>query len=154
MEFIGRLVRYYRLTRLTYYAHSVKLNSRYITHFPNFICYLFWISDHILATAATNGAVAVWNLNRPSRSKQEHVFVEHNRTVNKVSFNPVESSWLISGSQDGTMRTFDLRTKTATNVFHRLTLLHYHHNFYFEILSFSRLFYSASLERSGPWSHL
>uniref|UniRef100_A0A0A9YPZ5 GATOR2 complex protein WDR24 n=1 Tax=Lygus hesperus TaxID=30085 RepID=A0A0A9YPZ5_LYGHE len=79
------------------------------------------IDDHILATAATNGAVVVWNLNRPSRSKQEHVFIEHNRTVNKVSFNPVEPTWLISGSQDGTMRTFDLRTKTATNVFHSNT---------------------------------
>lgn len=73
--------------------------------------------DHILATAATNGAVVVWNLNRPSRSKQEHVFVDHKRTVNKVSFHTVEPSWLISGSQDGTMKTFDLRTKEATRTF-------------------------------------
>ncbi|XP_014254709.1 GATOR complex protein WDR24 isoform X2 [Cimex lectularius] len=75
------------------------------------------IDDHILATAATNGAVVVWNLNRPSRSKQEHVFADHKRTVNKVSFNPAEPSWLISGSQDGTIRTFDLRTKSSTNIF-------------------------------------
>ncbi|XP_075228783.1 WD repeat domain 24 isoform X2 [Lycorma delicatula] len=73
--------------------------------------------DHILATAATNGAVVVWNLNRVSRSKQERVFLDHKRTVNKVSFHTVESSWLISGSQDGTMKTFDLRIKEATRTF-------------------------------------
>nr|CAD7204122.1 unnamed protein product [Timema douglasi] len=67
--------------------------------------------DHILATAATNGAVVLWNLNRPSRSKQEHVFVDHKRTVNKVCFHSTEPTKLISGSQDGTMRLFDLRTK-------------------------------------------
>ncbi|CAH1396374.1 unnamed protein product [Nezara viridula] len=75
------------------------------------------IDDHILATAATNGAVVVWNLNRASRSKQEHVFVDHKRTVNKVCFNPVEANWLISGSQDGTMKTFDLRTKEVIKTF-------------------------------------
>ncbi|KAK9496547.1 hypothetical protein O3M35_013172 [Rhynocoris fuscipes] len=79
------------------------------------------VDDHILATAATNGAVVVWNLNRPSRSKQEHVFSDHKRTVNKVSFNRIEPNWLISGSQDGTMKTFDLRTKLATNTFYSNT---------------------------------
>ena len=29
-----------------------------------------FISDHILASAATNGAVVTWNLNKSSRSKQ------------------------------------------------------------------------------------
>ncbi|XP_012274649.1 GATOR complex protein WDR24 isoform X2 [Orussus abietinus] len=79
------------------------------------------IDDHILATAATNGAVVVWNLNRPSRSKQEHVFVDHKRTVNKVSFHITESMWLISGSQDGTMKCFDLRIKEATKTFYSNT---------------------------------
>ncbi|KAH0951196.1 hypothetical protein HN011_008154 [Eciton burchellii] len=77
--------------------------------------------DHILATAATNGAVVVWNLNKPSRSKQEHVFMDHKRTVNKVSFHMTESMWLISGSQDGTMKCFDLRTKEATKTFYSNT---------------------------------
>ncbi|XP_066997844.1 GATOR2 complex protein WDR24 isoform X2 [Anabrus simplex] len=79
------------------------------------------IEDHILATAATNGAVVLWNLNRPSRSKQEHVFIDHKRTVNKVSFHPTEPNWLISGSQDGTMKCFDLRTKEATRTFYSNT---------------------------------
>ncbi|XP_046736696.1 GATOR complex protein WDR24 [Diprion similis] len=79
------------------------------------------IDDHILATAATNGAVVVWNLNRPSRSKQEHVFIDHKRTVNKVSFHMTEPMWLISGSQDGTMKCFDLRIKEATKTFYSNT---------------------------------
>jgi WD40 repeat protein len=76
-------------------------------------------TDHLLATAATNGAVVVWNLNRLSRSKQEHVFMDHKRTVNKVSFHTSEPTWLISGSQDGTMKCFDLRTGEATRTFYR-----------------------------------
>lgn len=43
------------------------------------------VDDSILATAATNGAVVLWNLSKPTRSKQEHVFNDHKRTVNKVS---------------------------------------------------------------------
>ncbi|XP_043270686.1 GATOR complex protein WDR24 isoform X2 [Venturia canescens] len=77
--------------------------------------------DHVLATAATNGAVVLWNLNRPSRSKQEHVFVDHKRTVNKVSFHMTEPMWLISGSQDGNMKCFDLRIKEATKTFYSNT---------------------------------
>ncbi|XP_018344134.1 PREDICTED: WD repeat-containing protein 24 isoform X2 [Trachymyrmex septentrionalis] len=77
--------------------------------------------DHILATAATNGAVVLWNLNRQSRSKQDHVFVDHKRTVNKVSFHMTEPMWLISGSQDGTMKCFDLRIKEAIKTFYSNT---------------------------------
>ncbi|XP_020287866.1 WD repeat-containing protein 24 [Pseudomyrmex gracilis] len=77
--------------------------------------------DHILATAATNGAVVVWNLNKQSRSKQEHVFVDHKRTVNKVSFHMTEPTWLISGSQDGTMKCFDLKIKEAIRTFYSNT---------------------------------
>ncbi|PNF34616.1 WD repeat-containing protein 24 [Cryptotermes secundus] len=79
------------------------------------------IEDHLLATAATNGAVVLWNLNRLSRSKQEHVFMDHKRTVNKVSFHTSEPTWLISGSQDGTMKCFDLRTREATRTFYSNT---------------------------------
>ncbi|XP_043477248.1 GATOR complex protein WDR24 [Leptopilina heterotoma] len=79
------------------------------------------LDDHILATAATNGAVVVWNLNKQSRSKQDHVFVDHKRTVNKVSFHISEPTCLISGSQDGTMKCFDLRISEATKTFYSNT---------------------------------
>ena len=55
--------------------------------------------EHLIATAATNGAVVAWDLNAQSRSKQLVVFSEHQRTVTRVSFHPVEAPRLISGSQ-------------------------------------------------------
>ena len=54
--------------------------------------------ENLIATAATNGAVVAWDLTAP-RSKQLVVFSEHQRTVTKVSFHPVEAARLISGSQ-------------------------------------------------------
>jgi FOG: WD40 repeat len=79
------------------------------------------IEENHIATGATNGAVVVWNLGQISRSKQERVFNDHKRTVNKVSFHYVESNWLISGSQDGTMRLFDIRCQESTKIFHSNT---------------------------------
>ena len=47
--------------------------------------YFFLFQDeNLIATAATNGAVVLWNLGKSSKSKQSHVFTEHTRTVNKV----------------------------------------------------------------------
>ncbi|XP_064455618.1 GATOR2 complex protein WDR24-like isoform X2 [Ornithodoros turicata] len=75
------------------------------------------VDDHILATAATNGAVVTWNLNKSSRSKQDMVFQDHKRTVNKVCFHPTEPNILLSGSQDGTMKIFDIRKREAAATF-------------------------------------
>ena len=55
--------------------------------------------ENLIATAATNGAVVAWDLTVHTRSKQLVVFSEHQRTVTRVSFHPVESQKLISGSQ-------------------------------------------------------
>ncbi|XP_059081782.1 GATOR complex protein WDR24-like isoform X3 [Tigriopus californicus] len=67
--------------------------------------------DNLLATAATNGAVVLWNLGKAAKSKPDHIFTEHKRTVNKVSFHPSDGGLLLSGSQDGTIRLFDVRTR-------------------------------------------
>lgn len=86
----------------------------------NFSCSdVVWnmIEDHILATAATNGAVVTWNLNKSSRSKQDMIYQDHKRTVNKVCFHPSEAHILLSGSQDGTMKSFDIRKREAANTF-------------------------------------
>ncbi|KAL4222635.1 WD repeat-containing protein 24 [Mactra antiquata] len=69
------------------------------------------IDDNIIATGATNGAVVIWDLNKLSRCKQEHVFQEHKRTINRVSFHDTEHRCLLSASQDGSMKLFDLRKK-------------------------------------------
>lgn len=86
----------------------------------NFSCAdVMWhqADDSLLATAATNGAVVTWNLLRPCRNKQEHLFAEHKRTVNKVCFHPSEAHMLLSGSQDGFMKYFDLRKKESVSTF-------------------------------------
>lgn len=87
----------------------------------NFSCnHVAWNLNeaNILATAATNGAVVLWNLGRQTRSKQEHIFNDHKRTVNKVCFHDTEPSLLLSGSQDGTMKCFDLRTREVFQTFY------------------------------------
>ncbi|XP_014345019.1 GATOR2 complex protein WDR24 [Latimeria chalumnae] len=86
----------------------------------NFSCAdVVWhqMDENLLATAATNGAVVTWNLSKPSRNKQEQLFTEHKRTVNKVSFHPTEVYMLLSGSQDGYMKCFDLRKKESVSTF-------------------------------------
>ncbi|XP_078375703.1 GATOR2 complex protein WDR24-like [Oculina patagonica] len=76
------------------------------------------VDDHILATAAGNGAVVLWNLNKITKQKQELVFTEHKRTVNRIQFHPFEKDVLLSGSQDGTMKFFDLRKQSVASTFH------------------------------------
>lgn len=76
-------------------------------------------TDHYVATAATNGHVCVWNLTKTGRAMQEQDYQDHKRTVNKVNFHATEPYRLISGSQDGTMRYFDVRVKNAVSVFYR-----------------------------------
>ena len=75
------------------------------------------MDENLLATAATNGVVVTWNLGRPSRNKQDQLFTEHKRTVNKVCFHPTEAHVLLSGSQDGFMKCFDLRRKDSVSTF-------------------------------------
>ncbi|TPX70169.1 hypothetical protein SpCBS45565_g01981 [Spizellomyces sp. 'palustris'] len=71
-----------------------------------------------IATAATNGAVAIWDLNRPNAQKLERILTEHTRAVNRINFHPTEPVLLLSASQDGTMRLWDLRAKSiARNAF-------------------------------------
>lgn len=53
------------------------------------------------------------------KAMQEQVYQEHKRTVNKVNFHASEPNKLISGSQDGTMRYFDIRMKSAVAIFYR-----------------------------------
>uniref|UniRef100_F6WK69 GATOR2 complex protein WDR24 n=1 Tax=Ciona intestinalis TaxID=7719 RepID=F6WK69_CIOIN len=73
--------------------------------------------ENLIATAATNGAIVVWDLNAVGRNKQLAVLSDHRRTVTKISIHPKESTRLLSGSQDCTMRMFDLRKKESTGMF-------------------------------------
>ena len=60
-----------------------------------------------IAAAATNGKVAVYDLGRPGIEVAR--LHEHHRQVHKVAFNPFQGHLLLSGSQDGTVRLWDLR---------------------------------------------
>ncbi len=40
--------------------------------------------DGVIVSAATNGAVCLWNLGRAARSKLEKVYTDHKRTVQRV----------------------------------------------------------------------
>ncbi len=52
------------------------------------MCPLNWICvEQWLATAATNGAVVLWNIQKSIKLKQETVYNDHKRTVNKVLSN-------------------------------------------------------------------
>lgn len=76
------------------------------------------LDSNILATAATNGVVSVWDLSKFGRQKQLLVYNEHERTAHSVAFHNTEANLLISGSQDGTIKCFDLRSdKTAINTY-------------------------------------
>lgn len=57
--------------------------------------------ESLLATAATNGAVVIWDLNKGSKCKQEFVLADHKRTVNRVVFQ--DGNTLLSGSQVGVL---------------------------------------------------
>lgn len=72
---------------------------------------------NLLATAATNGYVSVWDLSKFGRQKQLHVYTEHERTAHTVTFNHVEPNMLISGSQDGTIKCFDLRVEKSVHTY-------------------------------------
>ncbi|CAO3626457.1 unnamed protein product [Cunninghamella blakesleeana] len=66
-----------------------------------------------VATAATNGSIVIWDINKIG-SKNDRIITEHSRAVNRICFQQDNGNILLSASQDGTMRCWDLRdTKTA-----------------------------------------
>lgn len=67
--------------------------------------------DRIIATAVANGRIVVYDLQRPGL--QLCRFQGHSRQVHRLAFNPHLASWLLSGSQDGTIRMWDLRSAAA-----------------------------------------
>lgn len=71
------------------------------------------IDNNLLATAATNGVVSIWDLNKFGRHKQFCVYNDHERTTHAVTFHQTDPSLLISASQDSTIKLFDLRERTS-----------------------------------------
>lgn len=55
----------------------------------------------------------IWNLERSTSSRQERVFDDHTRTVNRVSWHNTDPHLVISASQDGTVKLWDIRTENG-----------------------------------------
>lgn len=75
------------------------------------------LDKNLLATAATNGVVSVWDLSKFGRHKQLLVYGEHERTAHSVTFHTTDPNLLLSGSQDGTIKCFDMRTEKSVNTY-------------------------------------
>lgn len=66
---------------------GIQLMVNFFTDFKlqDLKCLFNWICvEQWLATAATNGAVVLWNIQKSIKLKQETVYNDHKRTVNKV----------------------------------------------------------------------
>lgn len=63
--------------------------------------------DTTIATAAANGRIVVYDLNRAGVELVR--LHEHTRQVHRLAFNPHQGALLLSGSQDATTRMWDLR---------------------------------------------
>ncbi|ORZ34773.1 WD40-repeat-containing domain protein [Catenaria anguillulae PL171] len=67
-------------------------------------------AKNTVATAATNGAIVIWDIQKPGQ-KLDRVINEHQRAVNRLAFHPSEPVILLSASQDSSLKLWDLRTK-------------------------------------------
>ena len=72
---------------------------------------------NIIATASTTGAILLWDLLKPKGGGGDAAF-RHERTVNRISWHPSESSWLISCSQDSTVKLWDARCAPVEGTVH------------------------------------
>lgn len=67
--------------------------------------------DTIIATAVANGRIVIYDLHRAGLELAR--FHGHSRQVHRLAFNPHLPSWLLSGSQDSTIRMWDLRAASG-----------------------------------------
>ena len=65
--------------------------------------------SHVVATAAQNGRVALYDVSRGSSRVELHHLYQHVGQVNKLDFDPHSGYMLLSGSQDKTCKIWDIR---------------------------------------------
>ncbi|KAL8946914.1 MAG: hypothetical protein Q9222_006749 [Ikaeria aurantiellina] len=63
--------------------------------------------DTTIATAAASGQIVIYDINRAGVELAR--LHEHSRQVHRIAFNPFQAALLLSGSQDATVRLWDLR---------------------------------------------
>mgnify|MGYP000437793602 CR=1 FL=1 len=74
-------------------------------------------SSTYIATAAVNGAVIVWNIEKEGAQRRPAVFEAHERTVNRLGWSRHDPNLLLSASQDGTVKLMDIRGKKVVHTF-------------------------------------
>ncbi|KAK5074285.1 SEA (Seh1-associated) complex subunit [Lithohypha guttulata] len=65
--------------------------------------------SHVVATAAQNGRIALYDVSRISSRVELHHLYQHTSQVNKIDFDPHAGYMLLSGSQDRYCRIWDIR---------------------------------------------
>ncbi|KUJ24518.1 uncharacterized protein LY89DRAFT_679642 [Mollisia scopiformis] len=66
--------------------------------------------DSTIVTASGNGRITIYDLNRGGEGFEVVRIQDHVRQVHKLAICPHKDNWLLSASQDGTVRFFDIRT--------------------------------------------
>lgn len=64
----------------------------------------------IIVTASGNGTITVYDLNRLGEGLEVGRIQEHTRQVHRLAINPFKNNWLLSASQDGTVKRFNIKT--------------------------------------------
>ena len=67
--------------------------------------------DQVIATAVANGRIVAYDLHRTGLEFCR--FQGHSRQVHRLAFNPHFPAWLLSGSQDSSIRMWDLRMASS-----------------------------------------
>jgi WD40 repeat protein len=87
-------------------ATADQLNIRAVT-------WAYDLLDTTIITACGNGRIALYDLNRIGEGLEVARIHEHTRQVHKLAINPFRCNWLLSASQDGLVKIFDLRGPVA-----------------------------------------
>lgn len=83
---------------------NMRVGSRLNLNFSsNDVAWGHSVTRSKIATAATNGAVVMWDYMRQGQ-KVDRIMTDHSRAVNRIRFDPVNGFLLVSASQDGTMK--------------------------------------------------
>ncbi|CAL3972372.1 unnamed protein product [Diplocarpon coronariae] len=65
--------------------------------------------DSYIITACGNGRITVYDLKRVNEGLEVGRIQEHARQVHRLEISPFRNNWVLSASQDGTVRIFDLK---------------------------------------------
>ncbi|CUM65533.1 uncharacterized protein PRCAT00003179001 [Priceomyces carsonii] len=72
-------------------------------------------STDSIACGLSNGIISIYKVNNNGKSSLTHKFTDHKRCINSLDFNPKPENpnLLISGSQDGSIKLWDLRSSSV-----------------------------------------